>query len=183
VPPRLAYLTLCRSMQLLGLIGRLLQQGCRKRRRTSRSSSPAHTSASVGCSGRKDPSSVTRDGLPLRSRVIWPAQSGGSRADRLELGPAKRCKVQAIRAPCRVRGGCHGRQKQWSDLSERIRRLFITATVAEGILKVAALIDIERRPASQIRGRKWMWAALAAVRGIAFRFPGRADKAWPGRRP
>ena len=35
--------------------------------------------------------------------------------------------------------------------------------VAEGILKVAALIDIKRRPASQIRGPKWVWAPVVAV--------------------
>jgi hypothetical protein len=45
-------------------------------------------------------------------------------------------------------------RKHWSDLSERTRRLLITAAVVEGILKVAALIDIKRRPASQIRGPK-----------------------------
>jgi hypothetical protein len=54
-------------------------------------------------------------------------------------------------------------RRQWNDLSERTRRLLITAAVAEGILRVAALIDIKRRPASQIRGRKWVWAAVVAV--------------------
>jgi len=53
--------------------------------------------------------------------------------------------------------------RQWSDLSERTRRLLIAAAVAESILKVAALIDIKRRPASQIRGRKWVWAAVVTV--------------------
>ena len=54
-------------------------------------------------------------------------------------------------------------RRQWSDLSERTRRLLIAAAVVEGILKVAALIDIRRRPASQIRGRKWVWASAVAV--------------------
>ena len=54
-------------------------------------------------------------------------------------------------------------RKQWRDLSEHNRRLLIAAAVAEGILKVAALIDIKRRPASQIRGPKWVWAAMVAV--------------------
>jgi hypothetical protein len=54
-------------------------------------------------------------------------------------------------------------RKQWSDLSERTRKLLIIGAVAEGTLRVAALIDIKRRPASQIRGRKWMWAAVVAV--------------------
>src|SRR6266487_4643157 len=53
--------------------------------------------------------------------------------------------------------------RQWSDLSERSRRLLIAAAVAETCLKVAALIDIKRRPASQIRGRKWMWATVVAL--------------------
>lgn len=53
--------------------------------------------------------------------------------------------------------------KKWSDLSARTRKLLITAAVAEGTLRVAALIDIKRRPASQIRGRKWMWASVVAV--------------------
>jgi hypothetical protein len=62
-----------------------------------------------------------------------------------------------------VCGGWHGRRKQWSGLSERTRRLLVTAAVAEGILKVAAVVDIKRRPASQIRGPKWVWAAVVAV--------------------
>jgi hypothetical protein len=58
-------------------------------------------------------------------------------------------------------------RRQWSDLSPRTRGLLITAAVAEGILKVAALVDIKRRPASQIRGPKWIWAAVVAVVGSA----------------
>ena len=53
--------------------------------------------------------------------------------------------------------------KQWSDLDERTRKLIISVAVVEGILKLAALIDIKRRPASQIRGRKWMWASVVTV--------------------
>jgi hypothetical protein len=58
-------------------------------------------------------------------------------------------------------------RKQWSDLSERTRRLLITAALVEGILKVAALIDIKGRPASQIRGPKWMWASVVAIAASA----------------
>ena len=54
-------------------------------------------------------------------------------------------------------------RKQWSDLSERNRRLLIGAAVVEGILKVAVLVDLKRRPASQVRGPKWLWAAVVAV--------------------
>ncbi len=54
-------------------------------------------------------------------------------------------------------------RRGWSALSKRTRILLITAAVADGSLRVAALIDIQRRPASQIRGRKWMWAAAVAL--------------------
>jgi hypothetical protein len=39
----------------------------------------------------------------------------------------------------------------------------MTAAAAEGILKTAALIDIKRRPASQIRGSKWIWALVVLL--------------------
>ena len=58
-------------------------------------------------------------------------------------------------------------RRQWSDLSERTRGLLIAAAVVEGVLKVAALIDIKRRPASQIRGPKWLWASVVVGIGSA----------------
>ena len=54
-------------------------------------------------------------------------------------------------------------RKQWSDLSPRTRRLITITAVAEGILKVAALLDLKRRSASQIRGPKWLWATVVTV--------------------
>jgi hypothetical protein len=54
-------------------------------------------------------------------------------------------------------------RKQWSELSQRTRRLITITAVAEGILKVAALIDLKRRSASQIRGPKWLWATVVTV--------------------
>ena len=54
-------------------------------------------------------------------------------------------------------------RKQWSDLDERTRRLLISAVVAEGILKIAALVDLKRRPARQVRGPKWLWATVVTV--------------------
>ena len=49
-------------------------------------------------------------------------------------------------------------KRTWSDLDEKTRNLIITVAVADGILKVAALIDIKRRPANRIRGPRWLWA-------------------------
>ncbi|HEY2307672.1 MAG TPA: DUF5652 family protein [Streptosporangiaceae bacterium] len=54
-------------------------------------------------------------------------------------------------------------KRTWGDLDESTRKLIIAVAVADGILKVAALIDIKRRPASQIRGPKWVWAPVLAV--------------------
>lgn len=54
-------------------------------------------------------------------------------------------------------------RKQWSDLSERDRKLLIAAGIVEGCLKIAALIDLKRRPASQVRGPKWLWATVVSV--------------------
>lgn len=47
---------------------------------------------------------------------------------------------------------------KWGDLSARTRKIIIAAGAAEGALKMAALVDLARRPPSQIRGSKWVWA-------------------------
>ena len=53
--------------------------------------------------------------------------------------------------------------RRWSDLSERSRRLIIAAAIGEAILKAAVLIDLRRRPASQIRGSKRLWIVVAVL--------------------
>jgi hypothetical protein len=47
-------------------------------------------------------------------------------------------------------------------MSERSRRFILIAGGIEALLKVAALIDIKRRPAEEIRGSKWKWALVVA---------------------
>jgi hypothetical protein len=53
--------------------------------------------------------------------------------------------------------------KRWSDLSPRTRGLIVAAGVTEASLKLAVLIDLKRRPASEIRGSKRAWAASMLV--------------------
>lgn len=57
-------------------------------------------------------------------------------------------------------------QKKWSDLSEGQRTAIVILGVCELSLKIAMLVDIKRRPASQIRGPKGLWRAAAAVNGL-----------------
>ncbi|MDQ2877090.1 MAG: hypothetical protein M3Y33_20710 [Actinomycetota bacterium] len=49
------------------------------------------------------------------------------------------------------------------DLSPRGRRLLMAAAAVEAGLKAAALIDIKRRPASEIRGPKRVWVPVVAI--------------------
>ncbi|HEY1916894.1 MAG TPA: hypothetical protein VGH27_15095 [Streptosporangiaceae bacterium] len=53
--------------------------------------------------------------------------------------------------------------KRWSDLSSRTRKLIVGAGAIEAILKTVVLIDIRRRPASQIRGSKRLWVVAALL--------------------
>jgi hypothetical protein len=53
--------------------------------------------------------------------------------------------------------------RTWSGISEDKRRLLMVLGAIEGILKLAALIDLKRRPASQVRGKKWLWATAVTV--------------------
>jgi hypothetical protein len=53
--------------------------------------------------------------------------------------------------------------RRWAELTDRQRGMLLTAAAAELALKVAALVDIRRRPAEQIRGPKTLWRAAMAV--------------------
>jgi hypothetical protein len=52
---------------------------------------------------------------------------------------------------------------RWKDLSPRVRGLIVTAGVVDLSLKAVALTDLKRRPASEIRGPKWLWVPVVAV--------------------
>jgi hypothetical protein len=60
-----------------------------------------------------------------------------------------------------------GARKKWDELTPRTRRLIVAAGAIEGVLKLAALIDLARRPANQIRGSKAAWAgAVTAINAL-----------------
>jgi hypothetical protein len=54
-------------------------------------------------------------------------------------------------------------KKRWQDLSPWQRISGILLAVIQVSLLIAALIDIRRRPAEQIRGRKLWWVMAAFV--------------------
>jgi hypothetical protein len=62
-------------------------------------------------------------------------------------------------------------RRRWSDLSERNRRLILVGAAVEGCLKIAALVDLRRRPAAEIHGRKWAWATAVALANSAGTVP------------
>lgn len=53
--------------------------------------------------------------------------------------------------------------KRWNELSPRTRRLIVIGGTFEGLLKIAALADLARRPASEVRGPKPRWAAAIVL--------------------
>jgi hypothetical protein len=69
--------------------------------------------------------------------------------------------------------------RRWNDLSPRTRKIIIAGAVAESALKAVALVDLKRRPASEIRGPKWAWVPgltvvnSAGIIPLAYLFRGR----------
>ncbi len=52
---------------------------------------------------------------------------------------------------------------RWSDLSATTRGVLVTVAAVDGLARVAALVDLVRRPAEQVRGNKAGWAAALAL--------------------
>jgi hypothetical protein len=48
-------------------------------------------------------------------------------------------------------------RRKWDDLDPRTRRLIVIAGAIDGALKIAALVDLARRPSNEVRGSKARW--------------------------
>ena len=76
--------------------------------------------------------------------------------------------------------------RRWSDLSPRTRKIIIAGAVAESALKAVALVDLKRRPASEIHGPKWAWLPgltvvnSAGIIPLAYLLRGRRQSGRPG---
>jgi hypothetical protein len=57
-------------------------------------------------------------------------------------------------------------KKRWRDYTPVQRMLIVLVGCIQVVLLVAALRDIHRRPASEIKGGKRLWTALAFVNTI-----------------
>ena len=55
------------------------------------------------------------------------------------------------------------KKKRWSDLSTEQRIGVIALGTFQVSLQIAALVDIRRRPAQQIKGRKATWVAISFI--------------------
>lgn len=54
-------------------------------------------------------------------------------------------------------------RKKWNELSPHARRLVVVGASIEGALKIAALVDLARRPADRVRGSKKAWATAIVL--------------------
>jgi hypothetical protein len=52
---------------------------------------------------------------------------------------------------------------RWSELDQRTRKALIAASLFDGMLKIAALADLRRRPTRQLRGSKRAWATAITL--------------------
>lgn len=58
------------------------------------------------------------------------------------------------------------RKKRWSDLSSGQRTAIVIAGGVEVVLTTVALVDLARRPGSQVRGSKARWALACLVQPV-----------------
>jgi bacteriorhodopsin len=55
------------------------------------------------------------------------------------------------------------RRKRWSELTQRQQAAIAAAGVVQALLSAATLLDLRRRPNTQVRGSKKLWVATAFI--------------------
>jgi hypothetical protein len=68
-------------------------------------------------------------------------------------------------------------RKRWSDLTPAQRKAVLAGGAVEAVVTAVALRDLARRPASEVRGPKWLWVLSFAVQPfgpLAYLAAGRA---------
>ncbi len=64
---------------------------------------------------------------------------------------------------CASTSACRDMSRSWSDLSTEQRVGVVALGTFQVSLQIAALVDIRRRPAEQIKGRKATWVAVSFI--------------------
>jgi hypothetical protein len=54
-------------------------------------------------------------------------------------------------------------KRRWGELDPRVRQILMLAGAVEAGLKIAALIDLAKRPARHVRGSKARWATAITL--------------------
>ena len=81
----------------------------------------------------------------------------------LDAFPPPPCaRTRNLQANC-LRSDHVRAMKRWNDLGPRTRRLLVVAGAIDAVLKIAALIDLTRRPSDEVRGSKAGWAAAVSL--------------------
>ena len=57
-------------------------------------------------------------------------------------------------------------RRRWSEYSARQRAAIVAGAAVEIVLTTAALVDLARRPADQVRGSKALWALGCFVQPV-----------------
>ena len=73
-------------------------------------------------------------------------------------------------------------KKQWKQFSKQEQTVMIAGAIIQLTLMAAAQIDISRRSADEIRGKKWIWRLLVLINFVgplAYFAVGRKGKAKP----
>jgi bacteriorhodopsin len=55
------------------------------------------------------------------------------------------------------------RRKRWSELTQRQQAAIAAIAAVQVLLSAATLLDLRRRPSTQVRGSKRLWVAAAFV--------------------
>jgi hypothetical protein len=91
-------------------------------------------------------------------RSAWRRQHGRVRPR--PIASVTRAHLRPVLARTRLDGV---QKRRWRDLSERQRRVILVIGGAEGLLKIAALVDLRRRPAEQVNGSKRLWSLAVTL--------------------
>jgi hypothetical protein len=57
-------------------------------------------------------------------------------------------------------------KRKWSELSARQRRTIRVAGALEAVTTVAAMLDLARRPANEVRGPKGAWLLACLIQPV-----------------